>query len=620
MSTRAVTDAWGIDDQYFDVQGASHALSHDARGALLRAMGLDPSDPKPPDVGPFGDVIVVMAEAPWTSPSAGELRLEDGSKTNVTAGQTVTLPLGYHELRAAGTDKPVRVIASPGRCPLPPKRRAWGWAAQLYATRSRTSWGIGDLRDLRLLKDWARKQGADALLVNPLVAATPVPPIEASPYYPSSRRFMNPLYVCVDEAPGASEAGPEVERLAAEGRALNADRRIDRDVVFSLKMRALELCFAKSARDSGFAAYRAQQGPPLQQFAIYCALAERHGRDWRTWPEDARRPDAAGVEAFAHEQAPRVAFHAWLQWVLDAQLADAARDLAVVEDLPIGLDVEGADAWCWQALLADDVSVGAPSDALNPAGQDWGLTPFVPFRLRAAGYQPFIETLRATMRHAGGLRIDHVMGLFRLFWIPRGGGPESGGFVRPRTDELLAIVALESARAGAFVVGEDLGTVEDGVRETLAKRQMLSYRLAIFEPNPPVEYPELALASVTTHDLPTIVGLWTGADLARARDAGVPQNESGVAELRRRLATLAGGQDDQPAAMAAEKVHASLATSPCRVLLATLEDALGVEERPNLPGAPATFPNWSLALPVVLDDFDAQELPNRIAKALARAS
>jgi 4-alpha-glucanotransferase len=313
-----------------------------------------------------------------------------------------------------------------------------------------------------------------------------------------------------------------------------------------------------------------------------------------------------------------VAFHAWLQWVLDAQLEGAARDVELIQDLPIGLDAAGADAWCWQELLAHDVSVGAPPDELNPAGQDWGLTPFVPHRMRAAGYQPFIETIRATARHAGGLRIDHVMGLFRLFWIPRGAGPSGGAFVRPRVDELLAIVALESERAGAFVVGEDLGTVEDGVRETLADWGLLSYRLAVFEPKPPSEYPELALTSVSTHDLPTIAGLWTKADLARSRAAGVAQNEQGLGELRARLATAAGVGDDRPIEEVIEKVHAALSRAPSRILLASLDDALAVEERPNLPGASSDFPNWSLALPVGLEELIQRELPGRIARALSR--
>ena len=222
----------------------------------------------------------------------------------------------------------------------------------------------------------------------------------------------------------------------------------------------------------------------------------------------------------------------------DRQRSSRARrsEIGVVHDLPIGLDVAGADAWCWQDMMARDVSVGAPADEFNANGQDWGLTPFIPGRLRAAHYRPFIETIRAMLRHAGGLRIDHVMGLFRLFWIPRALGAKGGAYVRTRADELLAIVALESERAQAFIIGEDLGTVEAGVRERLHEQRMLSYRLLYFEPAPPQEFPELALSSVTTHDLPTIAGLWTGADLeALQAHRPVDPNEEGTKALRDKL-------------------------------------------------------------------------------------
>jgi 4-alpha-glucanotransferase len=277
-----------------------------------------------------------------------------------------------------------------------------------------------------------------------------------------------------------------------------------------------------------------------------------------------------------------------------------------VQDLPIGLDAAGADAWCWQELLAQGASVGAPPDEFNPAGQDWGLTPFVPDRLRAAGYGPLVETLRATFRHAAGLRIDHVMGLFRLYWVAGG----AGAYVRTHAPEILGIVALESARARAFVVGEDLGTVEPGVREAMAAHRMLSYRLLYFEEGPPATFPEMALTSVTTHDLPTVAGLWSGADLRRSQAAGVPQNEEGLLALRQKL----GAGQDAEAVVAA--THRALAQAPSRLVLATLEDALAVEERPNLPGAPADFPNWSLALPVPIEELEEKPLPRVIAAAL----
>jgi 4-alpha-glucanotransferase len=503
----------------------------------------------------------------------------------------------------------VRLIVSPGRCHLPDEPRLWGWVAQLYATRSRQSWGIGDLADLRRLARWCRRQGAGVVMVNPLTAASPVTPIEPSPYYPSSRRFRNPLYLRVEQVPGAGDLG----EMAVSGRRLNEQRRIDRDAVFALKMQALDGCFARFGGAQAFERYRSEQGEALEQYATYCAIAERHGKDWRVWPEGLRRPGGGAVVRYAAEQGQRVRFHGWLQWLLDDQLREASSEVKVIHDLPIGLDVAGADAWCWQEILAQDVSVGVPPDEFNPAGQDWGLTPFVPHRLRAAGYQPLIETIRATARHAGGLRIDHVMGLFRLYWIPRGAGPAAGAFVRYRADDLLGIIALESVRSGAFVVGEDLGTVEPGVREMMAQHRMLSYRLFYFESDAPRDYPE-ALSTVTTHDLPTIAGLWTGADGKRSREAGVQQNEESLRTLRGKMAALV--DEDAAPAQVIERVYAALAQAPSRVLLATLEDALAVEDRPNLPGAGPDWPNWAMALPVPLDDFEGLPLPGKIARVL----
>jgi 4-alpha-glucanotransferase len=266
------------------------------------------------------------------------------------------------------------------------------------------------------------------------------------------------------------------------------------------------------------------------------------------------------------------------------------------------------------------VSVGAPPDDFAANGQDWGLTPFVPHRLRAAGYRPFIQTLRGMLAHAGGLRIDHVMGLFRLFWIPRatGLGAKGGAYVRSRADELLAICSIESARAQAFIVGEDLGTVEAGVREKLAEKKMLSYRLLYFEPNPPAQYPELALTSVTTHDLATIAGLWTGSDVEDQRRIGQNPNEDGMRQLRDKIAKLDGLPEGATVEDAIVKTHEALAHAPSRVLLATLDDALAVPERPNMPGTVTEWPNWSLALPQTLEEIEGAELPRKVAAALAR--
>jgi 4-alpha-glucanotransferase len=618
------TDRWGIDDRYVDVRGKVHPTSGATRAALRQSMGLHPDTGDQPGRndgdGVYADVVVLRGATAFTPETPGEIRLEDGTVRSVRPNQAIELPLGYHEyLPPSAASKPIRLIATPAHCHLPDDLRLWGWAAQLYATRSRESWGVGDLGDLRKLAAWSRGLGAGALMINPLTAATPVLPIEPSPYFPSSRRFRNPIYIRVEEVPGIRELGDLLNRLATSGHGLNASRRIDRDAVFALKMHALESCFLRFAGSTAFDSYRNEQGRALTDFATFCAIAETHGKDWRQWPVELRRPDSPAVARYAMRESLRVKFHAWLQWLLDVQLAEACRDIRVIQDLPIGIDIGGADAWCWQDLLARGVSVGVPPDEYNPPGQDWGLTPFIPHKLRAAGYAPLVETIRATARHAGGLRIDHVMGLFHLFWIPQNnGGPANGAFVRTRADELLGIIALESERAGAFVVGEDLGTVEPGVREKMADYRMLSYRLLYFEPEPPAEFPELALSTVTTHDLPTIAGLVTGADIARAKAAGAAQNEAGLRSMRDKLVDLAGVGPDAAPDELIRNVYSALAAAPSRVLLATLDDAFAVKERPNIPGAASDWPNWSIALPLPLEDFDTPHLPRRIAQVLAQ--
>jgi len=293
--------------------------------------------------------------------------------------------------------------------------------------------------------------------------------------------------------------------------------------------------------------------------------------------------------------------------------------LPLLHDLPIGVDPNGADAWVWQDLLATDMTVGAPPDEYNTLGQNWGLPPFVPHKLRAAAYQPFRHTLQSALRHAAGLRIDHVMGLFRLFWIPREAEPHMGAYVRYRADELLAILALESARAQACVVGEDLGTVEAEAREQLDAHRLLSYRLLWFETAPPSRYPTRALAAVTTHDLPTIAGLWSGADLRTQQDLGLQPNTASLEAIRQRLQAMTG----LPAAAAVEEVvlctHQRLAEAPSTVILATLEDALAVVERPNMPNTTAAWPNWARALPCPLEAIECHPLVQAVATALRRS-
>ncbi len=285
-------------------------------------------------------------------------------------------------------------------------------------------------------------------------------------------------------------------------------------------------------------------------------------------------------------------------------------------DLAVGFAADGADAWEWQDLLAPGVRIGAPPDLLGPDGQDWGLPPFVPGRLRDVAYRPLAETIRAVACHARGLRIDHVMGLFRLFWIPPGLGATDGAYVRFSGSEVLEVVALESARSGALVVGEDLGTVEPGVRELLADAGVLSTRLLWFEDGAPSSWPTQAMAAITTHDLPTVAGVWSGTDLADQRAAGVTVAADGDADMRHRLRGAAGVDDGAPSDVVIVGAHRHLAEAPAMIVTAALDDLVGAEHRPNLPGTIDEHPNWRIPLPVSVDDLADHPLAEDVAETL----
>lgn len=597
-------DAWGIDDGYWDIAGGWHETAEPTRRALRVAMGGlgDVADP-PPATRP---VWFVRHGQPAPIERPAELVLEDGTRLQATNLLPPDLPLGYHDLLPNDGGPTTRLIVTPPRCALPEGLRTWGWSAQLYAARSSRSWGIGDLGDLATLARWAARQGAGVVGINPLHAATPTEHQEPSPYFPSSRRFRNPLYLCIDDVPGFDPSDPTMAAAQTTGRGLNGDRLIDRDAVFKLKLEVLDALWTTFEGDARFDAFVAAGGSSLRNFATFCVLAERHGGGWRDWPSEYRRPDSPGITRFAASHHDRIRFHCWLQWLLGDQLASAGTEIALLGDLAIGFDPDGADAWMWQDVVANGVRVGAPPDSFNADGQDWGLPPFVPWKLRAVGYDPFVQTVRAALEHCGALRIDHVMGLFRLFWIPEDGTPADGTYVRFPATDLLDIVALESARSGAVIVGEDLGTVEDEMRDHLSFRGVLSYRLVWFENEPPEEFPEQALAAVTTHDLPTIAGVWTHRD-----------EEAGHG-LHERLEELTGLPPDARVEDVVVRSHARLADAPSMIVMATLDDALRICERPNLPGTTTERPNWSLALTSPLEDLMEDPVTVNVADALQR--
>jgi 4-alpha-glucanotransferase len=603
-------DEWGIDREYEDAFRKKRKPPQATIDAIREAIGDDAASSSQKRT-----MVIRRGEMPLVG--RADVLLEDGSTLSVAAQLPADLPLGYHQLQTYGQDESVRLVVSPGVCPLP-ARRMWAWAIQLYAARSGSSWGIGDLTDLRELAHWSKELGAGLVMINPLHAPAPTLPQEASPYFPASRRFRNPLYLRIEEIKGADAAGLDLDALAAAGRALNSNRLIDRDEVFRLKRAGLEQIYARFAGDEGFDRYLQKQGEPLTAYGTYCALAEKHGRDYRHWPGEYRHPDGAAVAAYRKEQQSRVRFHTWLQWLIEEQLEAAARELAIMQDLAVGFDPGGADAWMWQDLLASRMSVGAPPDLHNPWGQDWGIPPFIPHKLDEAGFEPFIQTVRAGLAHARGLRIDHAMGLFRLFWIPHGAAPGNGTYVNYPARALLDIVALESHRAGAPVVAEDLGTLQEYMRDEFMEHQMLSYRLLWLEKGPPATYPDRSMAAVTTHDLYTVAGLWSGSDFRAQQSLGLNPHGESVEEVLTRIYKMTGLSTDAPVRDVVLAVHRLLAEANSLVIAATLEDALLVEERPNMPGTTDQWPNWRIALPATIEDLKKCQLAREIARIFDR--
>ncbi len=621
----ALAAAHGVATWYEDTERRRIDVADDVVVAVLAQLGVDASTPASVSAElsdalarhgrtTVPEPLVLRAGETPAIGAPGELRLEDGSTRAVRHELPADLPLGWHTLVIG--DSPTSVVVTPRT--LPPVPPAWGWMVQLYALHSPGSWGIGDLADLRTLVEGSAKLGAGAVLVNPVQAITPVTPVQRSPYSPSSRRYANPLYLRItDTEPfltASAQVRAEVEALAPPPGA----ELIDYDAVWTAKLAALDLLWRRSLPQPP-----PPDDPDLCDFATFCALAERHGADWRKWPEELRHPRGSAVEAARRD--PRTAFHAWLQRLCREQLAQAraaAEGMAVglVHDLPVGVDPAGADAWALQDVLASEVTVGAPPDAFSQQGQDWNLPPWRPDRLAAAGYHPFRDVIRNVLAHADGIRVDHVMGLWRLWWIPPGRPASEGTYVRYDAAALLGILALEAHRASAIVVGEDLGTVPGEVRTTLRERGVLSSAVLWFQrdedaPDEPLlapwRWPAGAVASISTHDLPTAAGFLRGTnvevraelgaladpDAERARAAG--DREEMFAELAAH-GLLPDEPDEEDLVVA---LHRLLATAASTVLLTSPQDALGEPRQPNLPGTIDEYPNWRIPLPVSVDEM-----------------
>jgi 4-alpha-glucanotransferase len=601
--------AWGIFETYEDYRGETHRAPAATVTRILEVMEARSERPPP------ASVRVITTGERFRCDTAVVIEVEDGGREQMVAGWSPPdLPLGYHRLlHKDGSES--RLIVSPGVCFLPPRSAVWGWAVQLYSVRSQDSWGVGDLHDLADLGRWARAMGSGAVLVNPLGAVAPGVPQQASPYSPSSRIFRNPLYLRIEDVPGAETLLSDED--ARRAQAMNSDVLIDRDAVYKAKMDALEWLWNGFESAPAFDEYRATQGDRLRNFATHTAIAERYGSDRSQWPSGLERRDSAQTDRWQRDNLGRIEFHEWLQWLVDEQLQAAGEEINLIHDLPVGVDPAGADRWMWPDVFATGVGVGAPPDELSVEGQGWGLAPLDPWRLRAAHYEPFIETVRAALRHGTGLRIDHVMGLFRLYWIPNGGPSSAGTYVRYPARDLLNIVALESHRAGAYIIGEDLGTVEAEVRTEMHERNMLSYRVMWFEEDAPSTYPVLSLATVTNHDLPTIAGVWTGADLEEQQGVMASPNVAGARSMHERLRSLLSCPDDTSVKAVIQGAYAQLSGAPSMIAIATLEDALEVRRRPNIPGTTHERPNWSMSLPLLLEEIKANPGVLQIARTLS---
>jgi 4-alpha-glucanotransferase len=691
----------GIAAHYTDAFGYRHQVSNDSLLALIGAFGLscDPAVARkelaerdrnaPLGLGP---VHLVHAEA--TDPELA-LRLPTGCREIVwacqlengeeRAGRLVApsagsggrrfmmplptgLPLGYHQLdlEAADVTAHLSLIVAPACCYLPKEladnARSWGLTCQLYGLRSTRNWGMGDFTDLARLASAAGFCGAATLGINPLHALFAAESLHCSPYSPSSRIWLDYLYIDVTAVPGFAEdengrGVTEGEGFAATFDAARSAELIDYGAVAACKRPVLEALFRRfrSREFDGdghatghlgkeFRKFQRSGGQSLTDFAIFEALHERYKREtenfsWRDWPLPERDPSSAVVAQFAAAHRERVEFFQYLQWEAERQLATAAAagraaglSLGIYRDLAVGADPNGAEAWADQELVTPGASIGAPPDAFNLAGQNWGLAPVNPIVLRQQGYAPFIASLRANMRHAGVLRIDHVMSFNRLYWIPSGMEAKAGAYVTYPVDDLLRLAALESHRQGCAVIGEDLGTVPTGFRETMRSANVLSYRVLVFERRhdgdfvPPAEYPPAAAASAATHDMATLKGFWLGRDLvwrtrlhlypdASAAEAAAMERSRDrhlLLDALVREGLLAPGRLGQLLPENGEPVYSTelgcailtyLARSRARLMLVQIEDVVGESEQANLPGTTESHPNWRRRMSRVLEEI-----------------
>lgn len=710
----ALADSYGISTQFWDWKGTQRFVSDHTIVEILAAMGVDASTPEAVE-----DALASKTDEPWRSmlppvviqtqgkassvqvhvadgmPAYLDVELESGSRHGLgqinddeparwidgkLTGQASfelpsSLPTGYHTLHARSENREATstLIVTPAFLGMPDAlshRRIWGYGAQLYSLRSTGSWGIGDLGDLADLATWAgARQHADYVLINPIHAAQPATPIDDSPYLPSSRLFVNPMYIRPERIDEYACAPQKVKNAIAKLQSrscttqtdgdkevcaiaqIRPEELIDRDTSWNAKIRALEILYTQPRRPSrqiAFEAFKARLGIALERFATWCVLCELHGNDWRTWPEPLQDCTSREVARVRQERAERVDFFAWLQWITSTQLSDAQQAAVdagmasgLVNDLAVGVGRSSADTWMMPDIYAHTVSVGAPPDAYNQLGQNWGQPPWRPDRLAQTAYAPFRRMIYTALRHSGGVRIDHILGMFRLWWIPEGQSAAEGTYVRYDHEAMIGIIMLEAQRAGAFVVGEDLGTLEGWVRGYLADRGILGTSVLWFEngsdsrPIDPSHWRRYAMASVTTHDLAPTEGYLQGEHI-RVRDQlnlltePVQSQVDNLAwQLDRWREILAERLLIDPELDEVEAqvvgLHRYLGLTPCHVLNVALTDAVGDRRIQNQPGTWKEYPNWRVPLAdaegtmVSLEDLFVSARAQRLADALNEA-
>ncbi|WP_375307245.1 4-alpha-glucanotransferase [Bradyrhizobium sp. A11] len=537
------------------------------------------------------------------------------------------LPLGYHRLTltdAEGVTEEVPMIVAPERAFGGDFDRGWLLAVQLYSVRSDRNWGIGDFTDLADLVRLAKQLGADGVGLNPLHVLFDDHPSDCSPYSPNSRLFLNPLYIDVEAIPEFS--ADLVPDAAATAARLRQGDRVPYADMAALKWLALRAAFnsfvasASQARRKAFDAFRAARAPLLSRFACFEVLRHRFAAPWWEWPAEWQQPDEAKCAELRNGPDKReVEFVEFVQWTADSQLHDA-KELAsqlgmrvgLYLDVAVGVQSNGFDAWNEQMAISRHLAVGAPPDVLNTIGQDWGLAGFNAGGLEAQSFVPFADMLAASMRHAGAIRLDHVLGLKRLYLVPRGFKPDNGAYVQMPFEALLGVVARESAAHKCIVIGEDLGTVPEGFREMMQDFGIWSYLVMMFERDETGRFRNVehyrpnALVTLNTHDLSTYAGWRSFGDLKMKRSLGLDPGENDQArwDALGRLDEIL--RQNGIKANDLYSVLAFLSRTPSRLLAVSMEDLLGVIDQPNIPGTIDEHPNWRQRLPVALDKIAAK--------------